>query len=141
MADCDPTNNWCTQHSNGARGSSIWHDLCARVQACKLAAWWRKCMSHLPTPFQVNGQRLIWQKRCDRLLNMILCESCINEKDEAFEEGRGMDYRPNWDGKCRLVACIMEQNVTCPQRYEDLSYNDEKVETMWAFVPRCDPHK
>ena len=41
MATNDHGCNWCTDHSQGERGSSIWHDSCARVRACQMSGWFR----------------------------------------------------------------------------------------------------
>lgn len=115
MAVNDPEDNWCTNYSFGAPNSFVWHDTCARVKACKLAAWWREDTTYLPTLHDVNEQRLLWQKRHDPLLDLILCNACEKEKDVAYSNGCGLEYQPNCDGKCKLAKYIMEQNVFCQE--------------------------
>ena len=55
----------------------VWHDYCARVMACKLSQWLRKQLKVQPTVQEVNGQRILWQKRYDELLDWILRDYCI----------------------------------------------------------------
>ena len=90
MATNDHGRNWCHDYSHRERG--IWHDGCARVRACQMSGWLRRHSNVLPTLSQVNAQRVLWQKRCDRLLDEILCNHCIDDKDDAFAQGKGLDW-------------------------------------------------
>ena len=71
MAHNDHGRNWCMDHSHRARGSGVWHDHCAHVRVCEMSGWLRRQTNVLPTLSQVNAQRVLWQKRCDRLLSLI----------------------------------------------------------------------
>ena len=93
MATNDHGRNWCMDHSHGERG--IWHNHCARVRACQMSGWLRRHSDALPTLSQVNAQRVLWQKRCDRLLDVLLCNHCKDEKDDAFAAGQGLDWIPD----------------------------------------------
>ena len=104
--------NWCMDYSHEERGSGIWHDSCARVQACQMSGWLRRHSNVLPTLSQVNAQHLLWQKRCDRLLDQILWNRCIDDKDNAFAEGKGLNWIPDNCSECRTVRRIFEQTPT-----------------------------
>ncbi len=93
MATNDHGRNWCMDHSHGERG--IWHNHCARVRACQMSGWLRRHSHALPTLSQVNAQRVLWQKRCDRLLDVLLCNHCKDEKDDALAAGQGLDWIPD----------------------------------------------
>ena len=95
---------------------------CARVRACQMSWWLRRQICYSPSLEQVNGQRVIWQTRCDRLMGMLLCEHCMNEKDKAYEEGEGLQWNPNCDGSCRRVAYILRDRL-----HVKPDYADEKV--------------
>ena len=71
--------HWCRNHSDG--NLPVWHDYCARVLVCKLSWWLRKTLHVKPSVQEVNAQRVLWQKRCDELLEWILCDYCIQEKN------------------------------------------------------------
>ena len=60
-----------------------------------MSGWLRRHSSVLPTLSQVNAQRMLSQKRCDRLLDNVLCNQCIDGKDDAFAEGKGLDWIPD----------------------------------------------
>ena len=126
-------------HSHGERGSGIWHDSCARVRACQMNGWLRPdpdCVQIvLPILSQVNVQRVFWQKRCDRLLYQILCNHCIDDKDDAFAEGKGLDWIPDNCCACRPVRRIFEQTVTYREWQEPLMYAHDEPHTMWAWNP------
>ena len=93
MATNDHGRNWCMDHSHGERG--IWRNHCARVRACQMSGWLRRHSHALPTLSQVNAQRVLWQKRCDRLLDVLLCNHCKDEKDDALAAGQGLDWIPD----------------------------------------------
>ena len=133
MVTDDHVRNWCTDHSNGERGGGIWHDRCARVRACQMSGWLRRYSNVLLTLSQVNAQRMLWQKRCDRLLDQILCNHSIDDKDDAFAEGKGLDLIPDNCCQCRPVRRIFEQNVTYREWQEPLMYADDEPHTMWAW--------
>ena len=135
MATNDHGRNWCMDHTNGERGSGIWHDHCAQVQACQMSGWLRRQTNVLPTLSQVNAQRVLWQKRCDRLLDHLLCNYCNDAKDEAFARGQGLDWIPNNCNECSTVRCIFEQTVTYREWQEPLMYADDEPHTMWAWNP------
>ena len=63
--------SWCVNHWHGQRG--VWHECCARLMACGMSGWVRKTLKFQPTEAEVNAQRILWQRRCDELLDMILC--------------------------------------------------------------------
>ena len=109
MATNDHGRNWCHDHSHGERG--IWQYCCAQVWACQMNVWLRRHSNVLPTLSQVNAQRVLWQKRCDRLLDEVLCNQCIDDKDDAFAEGKGLDCIPDNCSECRTVRRIFEQTV------------------------------
>ena len=112
MAHHDHGRNWCEDHSHMARGSGIWHDHCAHVRVCQMSGWLRRQTHVLPTLSQVNAQRVLWQKRCDRLLDELLCNFCIEAKDQAFANGQGLDWIPEDCDDCRSVLRVFEQTVT-----------------------------
>ena len=112
MATNDHGRNWCTDHSHRERGSGIWHNHCARVRACQMNGCLRRQSNVLPTLSQVNAQRVLWQKRCDRLLDHLLCNYCNDAKDEAFARGQGLEWIPDNCCQCRSVLRIFEQTVT-----------------------------
>ena len=66
----------------------------------------------LLTLSQVNAQRVLWQKRRDRLFDEVLCNQCIDGKDDAFAEGKGLDWICDNCCHCRTVQYIFEQTVT-----------------------------
>ena len=109
MATNDHGRNWWTDHSHGERGSGIWHDHCGRVRACQTSGWLRRQTNVLPTLSQVNAQRVLWQKRCDRLLDHLLCNYCNDAKDDAFARGQGLDWFPDNCSECRGFRRIFEQ--------------------------------
>ena len=101
----DHGGNWSTDHSHGERGSGIWHDSCASVRVCQMSGWLRRHSNVLPTLSQVNAQRVLWQKRCDRLLDHVLCNQYIDDKDDAFAQGKGLNWIPDNCCQCRGVRC------------------------------------
>ena len=101
---------------------------CARVKACQMAWWVRKQICYEPSLERVNRQRVIWQTRCDRLMDMLLCNHCIDEKDQAYEKGEGLQWSPNCDGTCRRLAYILRDMTHKIHAKPD--YADEKVECM-----------
>ena len=46
--------------------------------------------------------RLMWQRRCDGLLDILLCDDCIADKDEAYAAGDGRNWYPQ---NCRVNHC------------------------------------
>jgi len=104
MATNNHGSNWCMDDSHGNR--NIWHDQCARVRACQMSGWLRRQTHVLPTLSQVNAQCVLWQKRCDRLLDQLLCNYCNNTRDEAFTQGQGLDWIPDNCNECRTVRRI-----------------------------------
>ena len=135
MAHHDHGRNWCEDHSHGARGSGIWHDHCAHVRVCQMSGWLRRQTHVLPTLSQVNAQRVLWQKRCDRLLDELLCNYCIEAKDQAFANGQGLDWIPDNCDDCRSVLHVFEQTVTQREWDVPLMYADDEPYTMWAWTP------
>ena len=135
MATNDHGRNWCADHSHGERGSGIWHNHCARVRVCQMSGWLRRQSKVLPTLSQVNAQRVLWQKRCDRLLDHLLCNYCNDPKDEAFARGQGLEWIPDNCCQCRSVLRIFEQTVIYWEWQEPLMYADEEPHTMWAWNP------
>ena len=113
MATNDHGRNWCTDHTDGKRGSGIWHDHCARARACQMSGWLRRQTNVLPTLSQVNAQRVLWQKLCDRLLDHLLCNYCNDEKDDAFARGQGLDWIPdNCNNAARSDAFLNKPSPT-----------------------------
>ena len=112
MAHNDHGRNWCEDHFYMARGSGIWHDHCAHVRVCQMSGWLRRQTHVLPTLSQVNAQRVLWQKRCDRLLDHLLCNYCTEAKDQAFANGQGLDWIPDNCDDCSSVLHVFEQTVT-----------------------------
>jgi len=133
IATSDHGRNWCHDHSHGERG--IWHDCSARVRACQMSGWLRRHSNVLPTLSKVNAQRVLWHKRYDRLLDGVLCNQCIDDKDDAFAEGKGLDWLPDNCSACRTVRYIFEQTVTYREWQEPLLYADDEPHTMWAWNP------
>ena len=135
MAHHDNGRNWCEDHSHGARGSDIWHDHCAHVRVCQMSGWLRRQTHVLPTLSQINAQRVLWQKRCDRLLDYLLCNYCTEAKDQAFANGQGLDWIPDNCSDCRSVIHVFEQTVTQREWDVPLMYADDEPHTMWAWTP------
>ena len=135
LATNDHGRNWCVDHSHGARDSGIWHHHCARVRACQMSGWLRRQTNVLPTLYQINAQRVLWQRRCDRLLDYLLCNHCKEEQDQAFANGQGLDWIPDNCRDCRQVQRIFEQTVTCEEWQTPLLYADDEPHTMWAWNP------
>ena len=135
MAHHDHGRNWCEDHSHGARGSGIWHDHCAHVRVCQMSGWLRRQTHVLPTLSQVNAQRVLWQKRCDRLLDELLCNYCTEAKDQAFADGQGLDWIPEDCDDCHNVSRVFEQTVTQREWDVPLMYADDEPHTMWAWTP------
>ena len=135
IATDDHVRNRCTDHSHGERGSGIWHDHCACVRACQISGWLRRHSNVLPTLSQVNAQRVLWQKRCDPLLDHLLCNYCNYTKDDVFAQGKGLDWIPDNCCQCRGVRHIFEQTVTYQEWQEPLMYADDEPHTMWAWNP------
>ena len=132
MAHNDHGRNWCMDHIHGDRGSGVWHTHCAQVRACQMSGWLRRHTHVLPTLSQVNAQRVLWQKRCDRLLDHMLCNYCNEAKDEAFANGQGLEWIPDNCNQCRSVLRIFEQTVTNREWDAPLMYADDEPHTMWA---------
>ena len=135
MAHHDHGRNWCMDHSHKARGSGVWHDHCAHVRVCQMSGWLRRQTHVLPTLSQVNAQRVLWQKRCDRLLDYLLCNYCTEAKDQAFANGQGLDWIPDNCSDCRSVLHVFEQTVTQREWDVPLMYADDEPHTMWAWTP------
>ena len=119
----------CRYHYYG--NDDIGFEDCARVRACQMSWWLRRQICYSPSLEQVNRQRVIWQTRCDRLMDMLLCEHCMNEKDKAYEEGEGLQWNPNCDGSCRRVAYILRD--INHRLHAKPDYADEKVECLWML--------
>ena len=135
MATNDDGRNWCMDHTDGERGSGVWHDHCAHVRACQMSGWLRRQTNVLPTVSQVHAQRVLWQKRCDRLLDHLICNYCNDEKDDAFARGQGLDWIPDNCNECSTVGRIFEEIVTYREWQEPLMYADDEPHTMWAWNP------
>ena len=123
----------CREHGRG----DVWHDICARLMACRMSAWIRSVNPHhVHSLDNLNRQRIIWQKRADALMNTILCNGCREEKDEAYAGGNGIAWVPNCDHPCKQVARILEENV-----YEKdtdyytghMTYGDADLKSLWVF--------
>ena len=85
---------------------------------------------------------MLWQKPCDRLLDKVLCNYCTDEKDEAFAQGKGLDWIPANCSDFKTVRRIFEQTVTYREWQEPLMYADDEPHTMWAWNPLSkDDHK
>ena len=139
MAANDQGRNWCMDHTEGARESGVWHDHCAHVRVCQMSGWLRRHSHVLPTLYQVNAQRVLWQKRCDRLLDVILCNPCKDDKDKAFAQGQGLDWIPDNCSNCRHARRIFEQTVTCREWQTPMLYADDEPHTLWAWTPLSRP--
>ena len=135
MAHNNHGHNWCMDHSHQARGSGVWHDHCAHVRVCQMSGWLRRQTHVLPTLSQVNAQRVMWQKRCDRLLDYLLCNPCTEAKDQAFANGQGLDWISDNCSDCRSVSHVFEQTVTHREWDVPLMYADDEPHTMWAWMP------
>ena len=135
MAHNDHGRNWCMDHTHKERGSGVWHDHCAHVRACQMSGWLRRQTNVLPTLSQINAQRVLWQKRCDRLLDYLLCNYCTEAKDKAFANGQGLDWIPDNCSDCRSVLHVFEQTVTQREWDVPLMYADDEPHTMWAWSP------
>ena len=68
----------------------------------------------------------------DRLLDQVLCNHCIDEKDVAFAQGKGLDWISDNCSECRTVRLIFEKTVTYQEWQEPLLYADDEPHTMWA---------
>ena len=135
MAHNDHGRNWCMDHSHQERGSGVWHHHCAHVRVCQMSGWLRRQTHVLPTLSQVNAQRVLWQKRCDRLLDYLLCDYCTEAKDQAFANGQGLEWIPDNCRDCRSVLHVFEQTVTRQEWDVPLLYADDEPHTMWAWTP------
>ena len=135
MATNNHGHNWCMDHSHGERGSGIWHDSCAHARACQMSGWLRRHSNVLATLSHVNVQGVLWQKRSDRLLDQILSNHCIGDKDVAFAKGKGVDWIPDNCCHCLPARRIFEQTVTYREWHEPLMYADDEPHTMWAWNP------
>ena len=103
--------------------------------------WWLCRQSHvLPTLSQVNAQQVLWQKRYDRLLDGVLCNHRIDSKDDAFAQGKGVDWIPDNCDQCKTVWRICEQTVTYREWQEPLMYAIDEPQTMWAWNPLSNDH-
>ena len=78
---------------------------------------------------------MLWQKRCDRLLDELLCNYCTEAKDQAFANGQGLDWIPDDCDDCRSVLHVFEQTVTQREWDAPLMYADDEPHTMWAWTP------
>lgn len=129
----------CTRHGNAPPEQEVWHDICAELMACRLSTWMRQTSQVLPSLEEVNEQRLLWQKRTDALLTEILCEECNKEKEEAYNEGRGIEWIPNCSYPCRTVAMILREGVFYKRGFfterdgKDTKYPDATLSTLWQF--------
>ena len=60
MATHEKSRNWCMDHTDGERGSGVWHDHCAHVRACQMSGWLRRqCKEEKDEAF-ARGQGLDW---------------------------------------------------------------------------------
>ena len=100
-----------------------------------MSGWLRRHCNVLPTLSQVNAQRVLWQKRCDRFLDKVLCNYSIDENDEAFGQGKDLDWIPDNCSECKTVRHIFEQTVTYREWREPLMYVDDEPHIMWAWNP------
>jgi len=108
---------------------------CARLMACRLSAFIRSSDRHMPTLSEVNTQRVLWQQRADALMDLILCDYCQEEKNEAYTKGEGIQWVPNCDWPCKQVARILEEGVYEAKDFylKDRVYEDEALHKLWAF--------
>ena len=123
----------CREHGRG----DVWHDICARLMACRMSSWIRAVNpQHVHSIDNLNRQRLIWQKRSDALMNLILCNGCRAEKDEAYAGGNGIAWVPNCDHPCKQVARILEEGVYDKEGdyyTGHMTYGDESLKSLWVF--------
>ena len=63
----------------------------------------------------------------------------MDEKDDAFAKGQGMDWIPDNCSDCRAVRRIFEQIVTQREWEEPLMYAVDEPYTMWAWTPISHP--
>lgn len=110
----------CRDHYYG--NDDIGFEDCERVRACQMSWWLRRQICYSPSLEQVNRQRVIWQTRCDRLMDMLLCEHCMNEKDKAYEEGvysgtlTVMEVADAWLTFCVTLITDYMPNQTTPMK-------------------------
>ena len=122
----------CDRHGYSGH-DEVWDHRCARLLSVQLA---NALNESLPTLEEVNRQRVLWQRRCDNLLDKLLCEYCMEDKDRAYAGGVGLDWRPVDCSDCRSIRWILEEHVfdehdpTPP-----LTYDDERPQTMWRWYP------
>ena len=88
-----------------------------------------------PLPSECPTGTLAKIKRCDRLLDHVLCNQCIDDKNDAFAEGKGLDWIPDNCSECRTVRRFYEQTVSYREWQEPLMYVDDEPHTMWAWNP------
>lgn len=93
--------NWCKKRWHG----DVWHDCCARLMACRMSGWVRKMIKFQSTVAEVNAQSILWQRPCDELLDMILCDCCINEKIKPFKQGKA------WNRSLTIALNVKESNI------------------------------
>lgn len=102
-----------------------------------MSLWYRKKTKVMPSLEDENDQRILWQNRCDELLDWLLCDKCIRQKDDAFARGMGLDWEPD---DCDDPACMNKMvQYTFRRGGEDPLYNvtyaDELPECMLKFCP------
>ena len=133
MATQDQGRNWCMDHTHGARESGVWHHRCAHVRACQLSGWLRRHSNVLPTLYQVNAQRVLWQKRCDRLLDQLLCNHCLEAKGwigsrliaVIADQSDAFSNKPSLNGNGKHPSCMLMMNpILCGLGTPFLSLNN-----------------
>ena len=79
-------NQWCRGHSRG--NDYIWHDSSASVLACRMSCWLRKRLKIQPALQEVNAhaQRILRQKRADKLLDIEFCALIVLRKKIKYTE-------------------------------------------------------
>ena len=105
-----------------------------------MSGWLRRHSNVLPTLSQVNARRVLCQKRRDRLLDQVLSNHCIDDKDDAFVQGKGLDWIPDNCSECKSVRRIIEQTVTYREWQEPLLYADDESHTTLAWNPLSKNH-
>ena len=76
----------CREHYYG--NNDVGFVDCARVKACQMEWWVRKQICYEPSLERVNRQRVIWQTRCDRLMDMLLCNLASTKRTRPMRRER-----------------------------------------------------
>ena len=135
MATNDDGRNWCMDHTDGERGSGVWHDHCAHVRACQMSGLLRRQTNVLPTLSEVNAQRVLWQNGVIGF--WIICYATILTIPKTMhlpEAKVWIGFLDNCN-ECSTVRRIFEQTVTYREWQEPLMYADDEPHTIWDWNP------